>query len=370
MNRSSWVVLALIAMCFAGGCATSAYSRLKDENSIPELAALKQQTLAHANHTALVQTHGRPGAPALRVAVHQIEAPGHDKVLVFLHGVFSDSSAWRFIAGDLAADHDLWLVDLPGCGVSDKPDPEKLGPDAYSPADLGARVLQVLRELLAARGGQTRFTLVGHSLGGTIAIRMFADEGLRTEYADVLRRMDTMVLSAPLDVALTRPDPMFEELGTISAAEIQIGTTLGVIRERVAAGILDAVNDPEHRALREEADQRVVFLNDGPTRRAMQAMLRQAVAWKGHRPDWEANEKVVAGYSFVRLPVLILWGSRDEVFPCSMGYKLAAELPDARMLCLENVMHSPHLETPVQTASLIREFASLSHGGAGVQTPQ
>src|SRR5579862_8791839 len=109
MNRRLWMLVALAAAwaSLGAGCASHSYAKLKDEASIPELAALEAQTREHPNHTAMVETHGRPGGVALRVAVHQIEAPGHDRVLVFLHGVFSDSSAWRFIAGDLAKDHDL-----------------------------------------------------------------------------------------------------------------------------------------------------------------------------------------------------------------------------------------------------------------------
>jgi pimeloyl-ACP methyl ester carboxylesterase len=354
--------LALVSALAAGaaGCASeTAYSRLCSEKNVPELAALGQRTRDHPNHTELVATHGvsPPEAPPLRVAVHEIVEPGHDRLLVFLHGVFSDSSAWRFIAGDLAEDHDLWLVDLPGCGLSDKTDPAMLGPDAYSPPDMAARILEALRARLVARGGDQRFTIVGHSLGGMLAIRMFADAGLREQFPDVLSRVDRLVLSAPLDVSINRPDPLFEELATITPIKVEIGSALGIIRERVADGVINSVDQPACRALKEEADQRIRFLNDPPTRRAMQAMLQRAVAWKGHRPDWEKNEAVAVGYKDVRPEALILWGARDEVMAPSMGYKLAFELPRAHLYLIPRILHSPHIEVPTQTASLIRAFA-------------
>ncbi len=357
MMRGWRVVIAGAVAGMLAGCASSSYSRLKKEESIPELAALRAETAEHPNHTALVETHGVDNGKALRVAIHQIEAPGHERILIFLHGVFSDSSAFRFIAGDLAKDHDLWLVDLPGCGASDKPDPDVLGPDGYSPRDLAARTLEAVRDRLASRGGSPKICLVGHSLGGMIALRMFADSVVRERFGDVLERIDRMVLSAPVDVELNRPDPFFEEMATISPAEIKIGSALGVIRERVALGTLESVDDPEHRALKEEADQRIGYLNDGPTLRAMQTMLKRSVSWKGRRPDWDKNQAIVAGYRFVNADVLILWGDRDEVLPIAQGYKQAVQLPHAHLLPLPRVMHSPHLEMPGETARIIRQFA-------------
>jgi pimeloyl-ACP methyl ester carboxylesterase len=353
MGRVGWLLA--VALLLAG-CQSSSYSKLKDESSIPELAALEARTREHQNHTAMVPTKDLDGRHTIRVAVHQIEGE-HDRILVFLHGVFSDSTAWRFIVGDLAADHDLWLVDLPGCGLSDKPDPDTLGPAGYSPADLASRTLEALRDRLKDRGGSDKICLVGHSLGGMVALRMFADAAVRERYGDVLSRIDRMILSAPVDVEMNRPDPFFEQIARITGTEVRLGTALGVLRERVAEGTLNSVDDPEHRALRQEADSRVAFLNDRPTFLAMQAMLRKAISWHGNRPDWEKNQAIVAGYQFVKPEVLILWGDRDEVLPIAMGYKQAVQLPHAHLLPLPRVMHSPHLEMPGLTARIIRQYA-------------
>ena len=61
--------------------------------------------------------------------------------------------------------------------------------------------------------------------------------------------------------------------------------------------------------------------------------------------------------------MLILCGARDETLPASMGYKLRAQLPDARLRILRLSMHSPHVEHPVQTAALVREFADSQGRG-------
>jgi pimeloyl-ACP methyl ester carboxylesterase len=190
-----------------------------------------------------------------------------------------------------------------------------------------------------------------------VALRMFADSTVRERYGDVLARIDRIILTAPVDVEMHRPDPFFEKIANISAMEVRVGTAMGLIREQIAEGTLNSVDDPEHRALKQEADFRIAYINNRAAFRAMQAMLRRAVAWKGTRPDWEKNQSIVAGYQFVKPEVLILWGDRDEVLPIAMGYKQAVQLPHAHLLPLPRVMHSPHLEMPGLTARIIRQFA-------------
>lgn len=345
------------------GCSHSAYSRLVSEDKVADLAHLKQEAGDHPNHTTKVQTLGLSGH-SQNVAIHQIELPGHDRILVFVHGVFADYSAWRFMVGCLAQDYDLWLVDLPGCGESDKPDPDTLGPDAYSPSDLASRTLQAIHERLMARGGDARLFFVAHSLGGAVTLRMFAEPQVRRSSQDVLGRIEGIVLLAPFDVLVHRRDPFFENLATVSGTQIAIGDALGIVRERAAAAMLEAVCDPSTRALREEVDRRIAVLTNPSTRNAMQAMLRRAVAWRGNRPDWNKNRAVVAGYREVRPPCLVVWGQCDEVLPVAMGYKIAAELPHARVEELPDVMHSPHIEAPEQLAGMIRGFVHDLETGA------
>lgn len=350
MVRHGWVLLLALLLV---GCGTS-YSKLKSESQVPELAALAQEGAARENHTIMVPA-ASPGSTPVRIAVHQFESPASDTLVVLVHGILADHSSWRFVAADLGRDHDLWLIDLPGCGDSDKPDPATVGEGDYSPTALAGRLLEVLRAQLPSRPEGSPVILGAHSLGGAIVMRMFADEGLRTGYADVLDRIDSLVLISPLDVAVHRPDPMIQEIATASGVSIRFGSALGVLRERVAAATLDSVVSRD-RALREEADKRIEVLTDPARRRPMQAMLRTAVSWRNGRLDWDATEAVVAAYGHISPPTLILWGMRDETLPCSMGYKLARELPHADLVCIPRVMHSPHIEAPRLTARLIRQF--------------
>jgi len=359
------MLLAILALVpFLGACAGD-YAALSREASVPELARLSEAYKQRGNHTALVSTTGQSGL-AIDIALHRVGESGGGPLLVCLHGAFADHSIWRYLGGDLVTDHDLLLVDLPGCGESGKPDPDRASPQTYTVPDCAARVLQALRAQLEQEPPGRRVVLVGHSLGGAIAIRMFANEALSGEYADVLSRVDNLVLLAPLDVAVEKVHPLLLEVSRVSGVRIWTTLQLGVLRDRVASGVRGAVASPK-RALREDADAKVAILTDWDRRRAMQAMLARAVPYEGNRPDWGKIDAIVATYSRVKVPTLIIWGVHDEVLPVSMGYKLAAELGNAQLVAVPNGMHSLVAEEPTAVAWVMREF--LAGRTAGRRIP-
>ena len=349
------VALLVLIFCMSNlfGACTSVYDSLQPEDEIAGLARLKASGRLLQSRTTRVATGGRPAY----VAVHETGTGDRDHLIVLLHGALSDSDAWRFMTGLLAPEYDLMAIDLPGCGRSDKPDPAALGPDGYGPESLGRSVLLALRSRLKARDVPPRdITLVGHCLGGMIWLRVFADPEIRSDFADPLDRVDRMVLLAPVDTAIERPNPAFERIAELTPLEIELGDFFGVLREESAEAMKKAAVDTE-KVPREEADRLIVLLRDRATRRAAQAMIVQAIPFRpDRRPDWERIEPIVERYALVKVPCLIIWGARDETFPLATGYKLAAELPNARLRILRESMHGLTWERPAPCAKLIREF--------------
>ncbi|MFN0133504.1 MAG: alpha/beta fold hydrolase [Phycisphaerales bacterium] len=341
---ASGAAVMLIVVALLAGC-TSPYSRLRDEDANQRLAALKSR--CPKPETTLVPT---AGPPAARVAVHRVRGSAGAPVVVFIHGAMSDRETWRFIAGALSTSCELWLVDLPGCGGSDCPDPARFGEGVYSPDALAARVRQAIAEV-ASESGASRVTLVGHSLGASIALRM-AIEGGTPE-------IERLVLISPLDVAVGPPNAVIRELATASALKLSLAQTTGVLRDRFSAATLESVDDSS-LALRQECDKRLSFFDSSRHTRALQATLRQAVPWDRDHPDWDRIDEIVAGYGRVSVPSLIITGRRDTVLPPSMGYKLAAELRGSTLVPLPRVMHSPQLEAPEESSRLIAEFVRES----------
>lgn len=298
------------------------------------------------------------GSGRVPIALHTFGSPSKH-AMVMVHGLLSDSKAWRFVAADLSRDHYVIMVDLPGCGASGPPTgdlPRDFDP--YTPDALADLVLAALQTHLKGVPEVERVTVVAHSLGAALALRMFASPDVRERRQEMLDRIDRMVLIAPLDLAIEKASPMFVHLSTMTGWEVGFGSATGLLRERVSRGIAASV-DESTPALREEADAVMAILQDPDKRTAMQAMLRGAAPSRGdgeYRPDWERIERLTAETSSVDRPILIVWGARDETLPVSMGYKLWAQLPASEMVVIPSAKHSPQLERPQVVVALIREY--------------
>lgn len=346
------VLLALVTTACTGS-----YEALLRDSDAPEFATLLaagEEVEARVVRVPVGQADGEP----VHVAVEERGTGRRSRVLAFVHGVASDRRTWRFVAGDLGRDHDLLLPDLPGCGESDCPEPGSRGPDDYAPDPLARDVLRAHRATLAPRAPDVKLTLVGHSLGGSMILRMLGDREMRAEFEDVLRRVDGIVLFSPLDFEMVKPDPVFLQMATIGGFEVWVGDAFGIVRGRLADVLRETAPGPDV-PLREEVDRTRDYLIDGPRRRAMQAMLRQAVPFSDDgRLRWGDAEALVADYRNVDVPCLVVWGSRDESLPVSMGYELAAQLPDATLRIVPDATHGLPHERPVSCADLVRAFAS------------
>ena len=351
------IALQLIAVALLlTGCTGIHYQKLRSEREIAELAILGNTY--ERIPIARVETTSTLGSDrTLRLAMEQLGEPSADRVVVMLHGFLSDRTIWRYVSGQLGRDHRLLLIDLLGCGESDKPDPEELGHDGYSATAQARYTLRALHTYFGRSERPRRITLVGHSYGGAVVLRMLGDPTLRREFTDILDRVDGAVLLAPLDFAIEKADPRYLKLMKLGETKVSIAESTGLLREEVARMARDSVVDPSSMP-REYADRALQILRERDRRRALQAMIRQAVPYdlKRKRPEWPDIEKLTADYQNVGVPTLILWGARDETFPASMGHKLRAQLPAAWLRVIRNSMHSLPLERPKVSAAYIRDF--------------
>jgi pimeloyl-ACP methyl ester carboxylesterase len=68
----------------------------------------------------------------------------------------------------------------------------------------------------------------------------------------------------------------------------------------------------------------------------------------------------------VDMPVLILWGEDDGIYPVAGAQALAARQPQAQVRILPDTSHLPMLERPAATVSaLLEHLATASRGAAG-----
>lgn len=258
--------------------------------------------------------------------------------MVLIHGMLNSSSHWQAVAQALATDHTVVAPDLIGHGDSAAPRGD------YS---LGAHAASI-RDLLAAIGIE-RASIVGHSLGGGVAMQFFyqfpqrverlaliSSGGLGREVSPMLRTAALPGTSALLSMTI---HPRL--LGGLRGA----GTRL---RERgVGAGVyLEAIA----RALRplENADAREAFLQT----------LRAVIDMHGQRVS--ATDRLGLLES---IPTLIVWGERDRTIPIEHGRQAHAAIAHSYFRTLPKAAHFPHLEDPDGLSRLLREFLSETRPG-------
>jgi haloacetate dehalogenase len=105
---------------------------------------------------------------------------GRGNPVVLLHGFPQTHLAWRHVATDLAADHQVICPDLRGYGDSDKPadDADHTG---YSKRTMAADIVALARHL-----GHDHFAVAGHDRGAGVAFRAALDHPSRISHLAVL----------------------------------------------------------------------------------------------------------------------------------------------------------------------------------------
>ncbi len=270
----------------------------------------------------------------------QIELHGHEVIyriagsgppVVLIHGMVNSSRHWEEVALRLAGDYMVIAPDLIGHGDSATPRGD------YS---LGAHAA-VIRDLLASIGVE-RSTVVGHSLGGGVAMQFFwqfpqhterlalvSTGGLGPEVSPLLRSAALPGASALL--WLIAHPRLVSALGEVGDRLRRRGSGTGVYVEAVA------------RALRplERAGAREAFLQT----------LRAVIDVRGQRVSAIDRLYLLDGF-----PTLIVWGERDNTIPLAHGRAAHAAVPGSRFETLPGAAHFPHLEDPGGLAAVLRDF--------------
>jgi len=267
---------------------------------------------------------------------------GEGPVIVLIHGITSDSRTWERVIPGLARSYTVIAPDLPGHGCSDKPKGD------YS---LGAHACS-LRDLLLALGHE-RATLVGHSLGGGIAMQFSYQF---PEMCERLVLVDSGGLGREVSLLLRAASlPGAELVLPVIAASRLLGAGARV------GGLLDRVGLKLGTDLEQMARGHNT-LSDGASRAAFLHTLRAVVDPAGQRID--ATNRL---YLAEQLPVLLLWGRHDSIIPVSHGRAAHARLPASRLEVLDRSGHFPQLDEPECFLEVLLDFLEQTepaHAGA------
>jgi len=250
--------------------------------------------------------------------------PGRGRPLVLLHGLFDDAEGWDALARDTR--RPCYAVDLPGFGGSQGPTRPRIS--AYA-EDVVAGL-----EALEVSG----CTLVGHSLGGAIAVAVAersAAVGALALLAPVgfgpVALADWMTLPGFADVwQLALPVALVNPL-TVTAAY-----TTFVAHGRLPSR--DLMARLRRRAFRSGTGVRAATVAIAASGHSARGFARRPVAFDG--------------------PVAVVWGARDALVPTAHIAALRRALPQAHVEVWDGMGHHPQRERPVALARFIERHAS------------
>jgi pyruvate dehydrogenase E2 component (dihydrolipoamide acetyltransferase) len=250
-----------------------------------------------------------------------VAGPVKTRPLLFLHGLGGNYATWQVALGSLAEQHRVVALDLPGHGKSSKPEASDFD---YSLASLAKTVAQAVETLKLKQP-----IVVGHSLGGAVAMQLALDLGDRI---GGLVLIDSAGLGREIG----------SELRSLMAGEAGSST---------ARGLLSLFYHDQRLVLDRGVEEMAAAQTQPGAWAAQQAVANAAFSDDGQQFDLPEQ------LGEVNQPVLIVWGEHDRVIPAAHGAQAIEKLPDALLKLIPDVGHVPQVEAPEQVATAIDRFA-------------
>ncbi len=271
------------------------------------------------------------------VALYRAGKAGAEPV-VLVHGLGkAGAEDWAKVMPALAERYDVYALDLHGFGQSDK------GNHLYSPSNYARSLEGVLGQRLKGP-----FTLVGHSMGGAVALAFAA------AYPARVRRL---VL---VDAAGVLHRSVYAEYLGRAFAQRTVGETRWL--EQVLRVIqAEAENLPSNTGLAlQRPEVRARLLRGDPGTIAAMALV---------------DHDFSRGLRGLAMPTLIVWSSDDQIAPLRTGQALASVIPGARLVVIPDAGHAPQINAPERFNAVLRDelrgrldvqpYALPRAGGAG-----
>ncbi len=257
---------------------------------------------------------------------------GSGPPVLFVHGLISDHRTWASEMQVLSGTYRVIAPDLFGHGGSAE------SPGDYSLSSHAA----ALRDLLDALG-LARVAVVGHSLGGGIAMQLAY---LFPDRVGALVLVSSGGLGPDLNPALRAATLPGSEwvLPLFGARWVR---TCG----DMAIGLLNRVGLPPVSPSTEAAWSGMATFGDAGNRKAFLATTRSVIDVKG-----QSVSALPRLAMFADRPVLVVWGGRDRLIPPSHASAIKAALPHSTVEIFSRAGHFPHLDEPDRFHRVLLEF--------------
>jgi pimeloyl-ACP methyl ester carboxylesterase len=255
-------------------------------------------------HRSFVHVHGTD--------LHWTEL-GSGPPLILLHGLTDSHRSWRLAAPILARTHRVLMPDLPGHGLSGRPD------TSYS-IEWYAQVIRAWLDHLKIESAD----FVGHSFGGGIAQILVRDDRPR------IRRL-CLVSSGGLGR---------EVLVLLRLAAATPGLVDPIVQPLMSTGTRIAMPILGHHFSNDDVTH-LSWMNAMPgTARALGRTVRGVISWRGQRKTLFDHAHELNDLP----PIAVFWGDRDPVVPFKHGVAMAKRFHHVTLQRFDRCGHYPHHE--------------------------
>lgn len=258
---------------------------------------------------------------------------GDGPAILLIHGIGDNSTTWDTVQSKLAQRFTVIAPDLLGHGRSDKPRAD------YSVAAYA----NGMRDLLSVLGVD-RVTVVGHSLGGGVAMQFayqfpqFVDRLILVAAGGVTRDVNIALRVASL--------PMGSEALALLRLPLVLPTLQ--VAGRLAGSVLGTTKVGRDLA---EMMRILADLPEPTASSAFARTLRAVVDWRG-----QVVTMLDRCYLTESVPVQLVWGSHDSVIPVSHARLAHAAMPGSRLEVFEGAGHFPFHDDPDRFVEIVEHF--------------
>ena len=258
-----------------------------------------------------------------QTALHVCDSEQGAHCVVLLHGYLESLLVWDDFVPLLYKELRVVTLDLPGHGIS------VVTGECHTMEFLADTVAEGLKAL-----GIERCTLVGHSMGGYVALA-FCER--HPEMLDGV----VLLSSTPNPDTEEKAENRRREIALVRAGKkdmlARVAPAAGFAEEN-RARMADAIEDLTEQVFVTEDEGIVALLNGMIARKDQNEMLRQT-----------------------KMPVLFILGRKDNYIPLEVAEKMVADHPEAEVVWLEHSGHMGFLEEPEATAKALLDFVAR-HG--------
>jgi pimeloyl-ACP methyl ester carboxylesterase len=261
------------------------------------------------------------------------ERYGSGPPLVLIPPGGSHTSTWRFNIGALSPSHEVWVLDLPGSGYTDKPAAFPYTHRSYA---------RFVRDFMNTMG-IAKSAIAGQSLGGTVALEFALDY---PEQTAGLILIASGGYSGGAKIGALNP----LRFPTINAILMAFSSYPAVVK-----GFFSYIyHDPAPFARDAALVADICDINTTPNARDAYYWMRRALDFDYAIPD-------VTRIKSVAVPTLIVWGREDGVVDVRTAARFHQDIAGSQLIVIDDAGHMVHEEKPEAVNQAIMSFLNTNH---------